>query len=151
MTVERQTIPHLNALVSGSKILEEQPCSSFRGCHATSSLKSVFFTRKVAWLSLIELHGCSWDILEPTSRDLKWVIICFSSITCSLSNLLFTKYSNPSVWYFRSVVYLDIPGPGYPIHITKLEDIHKKLIIVHKPGLGTAVWESVEHIHTLHT
>ena len=48
MNVERQTIPPLNALVDGTKILEEQLCSSFRGCHATSPLKSVFFTRKVA-------------------------------------------------------------------------------------------------------
>ena len=46
--VERQTIPHLNALVGGFKTLEEQIRSSFRGCHATSPLKSVFFTRKVA-------------------------------------------------------------------------------------------------------
>ena len=103
MMVERQTIPHLNALVDGSKILGEQLCSFLRGCHATSSLKSVFFTRKVAWLSLIELHGCSWDVLEPTSRPLKWGIICFSSISGSLSYSLFTKYSNPLVWCFRSV------------------------------------------------
>ena len=48
MMVERQTIPHMNALLSGPKILGEQLSSSFRGCHATSSLKSVIFTRKVA-------------------------------------------------------------------------------------------------------
>ena len=48
MMVERQTISHMNALLGGSKILGEQLSSSFRGCHATSSLKSVFFTRKVA-------------------------------------------------------------------------------------------------------
>ena len=48
MMVERQTIPHMNALLSASKILGEQLSSFFRGCHATSSLKSVFFTRKVA-------------------------------------------------------------------------------------------------------
>ena len=48
MMVERQTIPHMNALLDGSKILGEQLSSSFRGCHTTSSLKSVFFTRKVA-------------------------------------------------------------------------------------------------------
>ena len=41
--VERQTIPHLNALVGGFKMLEEQIRSSFRGCRATSSLKSMFF------------------------------------------------------------------------------------------------------------
>ena len=46
--LERQTIPHLNALVGETKIVEEQLCSSFRGCHATSSLRNVFFTRKVA-------------------------------------------------------------------------------------------------------
>ena len=105
MMVERQTIPHLNALVDGSKILGEQLCSFLRGCHATSSLKSVFFTRKVAWSSLIELHGCSWNILEPTSRGLKWGIICLCSISGFLSNPLFTKYSNPLVKYFQLVVY----------------------------------------------
>ena len=68
MIVERHTIPHLNALVGGTKILEEQLCSSFRGCHATSPLKSVFFTRKVAWQSLIEVHSWAWDILTQTSR-----------------------------------------------------------------------------------
>ena len=107
MMVERQTIPHLNALVVGSKILGGLLCIFFRGCHTTSSLKSVFFTRKVAWSSLIKLHGCSWDILEPTSRPLKWVIICLSSISGSLSNQLFTKYSNPLNQYIRSAVYSD--------------------------------------------
>jgi len=48
MMVERQTITHLNVIVGGSKVLEEQFCSSFRGCYATSPLKSVFFTIKVA-------------------------------------------------------------------------------------------------------
>ena len=48
MMVERQTIPHMNALLGGTKILGEQLSSFFRGCHATSSLESVFFTRKVA-------------------------------------------------------------------------------------------------------
>ena len=47
MMVERQTIPHMNALFGASKILGEQLSSSFRGCHATSYLKSAFFTRKV--------------------------------------------------------------------------------------------------------
>jgi len=47
MIVERETIPHLNALVDMSKILEEQLSSSIRDCHATCSLKSVFFRRKV--------------------------------------------------------------------------------------------------------
>ena len=45
MIVERQKIPQLNAPVGGSKILEEQICSSFRGCHATSPLKSVFLKK----------------------------------------------------------------------------------------------------------
>ena len=105
MMVERQTIPHINALLSGSKILGEKLSSSFRGCHATSSLKSVIFTRKVAWSSLIELQSCSWHILTPTSRPFKWGIICLSSISGSLSNSLFTKYSNPPNQYIRSAVY----------------------------------------------
>ena len=44
MMVVRQTIPYMNALLGNSKIVGEQLSSSFRGCHATSSLKSVFFT-----------------------------------------------------------------------------------------------------------
>ena len=108
MMVERQTIPHSNALVDGLQILGEQLCSFLRGCHATSSLKSVFFTRKVAWSSLIELHGCSWNILKPTSKAKKWGIICLSSISGSLSNLLFTKCSNPLNQYIRSAVYLSL-------------------------------------------
>ena len=57
--VERQTISHMNALLGGTKMLGEQLSSFLRGCHATSSLKSAFFTREVAWSSLIELHSCS--------------------------------------------------------------------------------------------
>ena len=48
MMVERQTILHMNTLLNGIKILGEQLSSYLRGCHATSSLESVFFTRKVA-------------------------------------------------------------------------------------------------------
>jgi len=48
MIIERQTIPHMNALLGGIKILGEQLSSFFRGCHTTPSLESVFFTRKVA-------------------------------------------------------------------------------------------------------
>ena len=106
MMVKRQTIPHLSALVGGFKILRDQLCSSLRGWHATSHLKIVFFTRKVAWLSLTELHGCSWDILKPTSRCLKWGIIYLSSISGSHSNSLFIKYSNPPYGYIWAVVYI---------------------------------------------
>ena len=42
MIIERQIIPHSIALVGGSKGIGEQLCTSFWGCHATSSLKSVF-------------------------------------------------------------------------------------------------------------
>ena len=78
MMVERQTIPHMN----------EQFSSFFRGCQATSFLECVFFTRKVAWSSLIELHSCSWHILTPTSRTKKWGIICLrSSIGSRLSTI----------------------------------------------------------------
>ena len=88
MMIKRQTIPHMNALLIGTKILGEQLSSFFRGCHATSSLESVFFTRKVAWSSLIELHSCSWHILTPTSRAKKWGIICLCSSSDSHSNCL---------------------------------------------------------------
>ena len=106
MIKERQTIPHMNALLSAFKILGEQLSSSFRGCHATSSSKSVFFTRKVVWSSLIELHSWPWDILSLTSWAKKWGIICLCSSSGSLSNPLFTKYSNPPYGYIWAVVYV---------------------------------------------
>ena len=96
----------MNALVGGSKILG-QLCCSFRGCHATSSSKSVFFTRKVAWSSLIKLHGCSWDILKTISRTFKWGIICLSSITGSHSNPLLANCTNPVDQWIWAVVYLE--------------------------------------------
>ena len=91
MMIERQIIHHMNALLGGFKILGEQHSSYFRGCHPTSSLKSIFFTRKVAWSSLIELRSWAWDILSLTSRAKKWSIICLRSLSDSLSNPLFTK------------------------------------------------------------
>ena len=85
MIVERQTISHLNALVGGSKILEEQICSSFRGCHATSLLKSVFFTRKVVWQPLIKVHNWAWDISTPTSRAKNEVsFVCVAQVVLTL-------------------------------------------------------------------
>ena len=67
--------------------------SSFRGCHATSPLKSVFFTRKVAWQPLIELHNWDWHLLTPISRAKKWGIICLCNLNGSLSNPLQSKIS----------------------------------------------------------
>ena len=96
MIVERQALSHLHALVGGSKILEEQICSSFKGCHATFSLKSVFFTRKVGWQSLIKLQSWAWDILSPTSRAKKWGIICLRNSSGSHSNLLYRPFFSQS-------------------------------------------------------
>ena len=70
------------------KMLEEYLCTSFRGCHATSPLTSVFFTRKFEWQPLIELHSWAEDILSPTSRAKKWGIICLCSLCGCLSNPL---------------------------------------------------------------
>ena len=67
-------------LASGSKIIEEQLCISFRGCHATSPLKIVFLTRKVVWQPLKELQSCSSSILVPPTRAFKWGIVCLSTI-----------------------------------------------------------------------
>ena len=106
MIVKRQTIPQLNALVSGSKILEEQSCSCFRDCHATSPLKSVFFTRKVAWQSLIEVHSWAWDILTPTSRAKKWGIICSCSSSGSHLNCLKSKKWKWAYHQLRYRVYV---------------------------------------------
>ena len=102
---EKQTVPHLNALMCGSKIQREQPCRSVRGCHATSPLKSVLFRRKVVWQPLIELYCCTWHILEPTSRATKWGIICFPSLSGSLSNPLRLKLGKVGVEQIRNRVY----------------------------------------------
>ena len=102
---EKQTVPHLNALMCGSKIQREQPCRSVRGCHATSPLKSVLFRRKVVWQPLIELYCCTWHILEPTSRATKWGIICFPSLSGSLSNPLRLKMGKVGVEQNRNTVY----------------------------------------------
>ena len=96
MMVEKQTIPYLNALIRASYILGEQLPCSIEGCHATSSLKSVFFRRKVAWQPLIELHSWAWSILKATSRATKWGIICFCSL-CLPSQILF-KGKKPKGW-----------------------------------------------------
>ena len=133
MMVERQTIPHLNAPFDGSKILGEQLCSFLRGCHTTSSLKSVFFTRKVAWSSLIKLHGCSWNILKPTSRAFKWSIICLSSISGSHSNPLFTKYSNPADEYIWASVY----------HIHHFDhEVHENMYVYSSDVWYFSIWHS---------
>ena len=106
MMVEKQTIPHLNALIRDSNVLGEQSCCSTRGCHATSPLKSVLFRRKVLWQLLIELHSCTWHILEPTSRATKWDIICLRSLSGSLSNPLRLKLGKVGVEQIRNRVYV---------------------------------------------
>ena len=93
-TVERLTIPHLNSLINGIKTLGEQLCCYIRGRHTTSSLKSVFFSRKVVWQPLIELQSSASDVLQPTAWDLfgeQLIIICLCSFSGSLSNLLGLK------------------------------------------------------------
>ena len=76
---------------SAPKKLEEQLSCFTRGSHATSSLKSVLFTRKVAWQNIIELYSCSWDIIKPLTRASKWGIICSCGSSGSHSNLLQSK------------------------------------------------------------
>ena len=95
--VERQTVPHMNAPVGGSKILREQLSSLFMGCHTTSSLKNVLITRKVLGLSLIKLHSCFWQILEP--------FVCLAQVILILIHF-FIKYSNPADGYICAAVYL---------------------------------------------
>ena len=106
MMVEKQTIPHLNALIRDSNVLGEQSCCSTRGCHATSPLKRVLFRRKVLWQPLIELYSCTWNILEPTSRATKWDIICLCSLSNSLSNPLRLKIGKVGVEQIRNRVYI---------------------------------------------
>ena len=131
MIVERQTIPHLNALVDGSKMSGEELCSSFRGCQATSPLKSVFFTRKVAWQPLIKLHGWAWHILMPTSRAKKWGIICLCSLSGSLSNplqrggLRLTQYSVLKLCSLIFAPFICLPGStlgGVPLEWIWMHD-----------------------------
>ena len=103
---ERQTIPHLNALIRDSNVLGEQSCCGTRGCHATSPLKSVLFRRKVAWQLLIELHNCTWHIIEPISRAAKWGIICLYSLSGSLSNPLQSEIAEGVYEELRDRVYI---------------------------------------------
>ena len=121
MIVERQTIPQLNVLLGGTKILEEQLWSLFRGCHATSPLKSVFFTRKVAWQSLIEVHSWAWDILTPTSRAKKWGIICSCSSSGSHLNCLKSKKWKWAYHQLRYRVYIRNFQFNHPIIICRLK------------------------------
>ena len=113
--VEKQTIFHLNALMCGSKILGEQLCCSVRGCHATSSLNSVLFRRKVVWQPQIELYSCTWHILEPTSRATKWDIICLHSLSGFLYNPLRLKLGKVGVEQICNRVYFII----YILHFFK--------------------------------
>ena len=113
MLVERQTIPCLNALVNGTKILEEQLYSSFRGCHATSPLKCVFFTRKVAWQPLKELQNCSSSILVPPTRAFKWGIVCLSTII----TFEYTSSYVKNCWFY--IVKMDIFWHNY-LYLQKL-------------------------------
>ena len=59
MIVARQTIPHLNALVNGSKILKEQLSCSIRGCHATSSLQWIRYSSANNWCKIVFRTECS--------------------------------------------------------------------------------------------
>ena len=102
LKLHKQMIPHFLALDVGVKICQAQLCSSIRGCHTTSPLKSVFFTRKVAWQHLIKLHSWAWDILTPTSRAKKWGIIFLCTSSGSHSNLL---QSQKWKWAYHQLQY----------------------------------------------
>ena len=53
--LHKQMIPHFKPLDVGSKISQEQSCSSIRDAHATFLVKSTLFKGEVAWQPLIEL------------------------------------------------------------------------------------------------
>ena len=129
----------INALVDGSKILGEQLWSSFKGCHATCSLK-MSFTRKVAWWFLIKLHSCSWHILEPASMALKRDIICLCSISGSHSNSLLTKYSNLAYVCIWAVVYMQALEPNRNYLCTKQSDSAARYILL----IGRGEIENIE-------
>ena len=46
--LDKQMIPHLNALDVGNKICQEQLCSSIRDDHATFLVKNTLFKEEVA-------------------------------------------------------------------------------------------------------
>ena len=48
-----------------------------------SSLKSIFFRRKVVWQPLIEQESCSSSIFYPSTRAFKWGIFCLSTVITS--------------------------------------------------------------------
>ena len=134
MIEEKQTVPYLNALMCGFKIQREQPCRSVRGCHTTSPLKSVLFRRKVVWQPLIELYCCTWHILEPTSRAAKWGIICFPSLSGSLSNPLRLKTGKVGVEQNRNTVYVPF---NYFAFGLKIEMINVSFPLIDHVGFGT--------------
>ena len=91
LKLQKQMIPHFLALDVGVKLCQAQLCSFFMGCHATFLLKKILFKEEVAWQPLIEVHSWHSDILKPTSRATKWSIICFCTLSGSLSNPLQRK------------------------------------------------------------
>ena len=46
--LDKQMIPHFKGLDVGSKISQEQPCSSIRDDHATFLVKNTLFKEEVA-------------------------------------------------------------------------------------------------------
>ena len=46
--LDKQMIPHLNALDVGAKICQEELCSSIRDDHATFLVKNTLFKEEVA-------------------------------------------------------------------------------------------------------
>ena len=48
LMLDKQMIPHFNGLDVGSKISQEQPCSSIRDNHATFLVKNTLFKEEVA-------------------------------------------------------------------------------------------------------
>ena len=69
--LDKQMIPHFKPLDVGSKISQEQPCSSIRDDHATFLVKNTLFKEEVALQPLKELQSCSSCILDPSNRAFK--------------------------------------------------------------------------------
>ena len=72
----------------------------FQGLSRNLFLKSVFFTGKVVWQSLIEPHSWVWDILKPTSRAKKWGIIS----SCSYLSQILCKAKWRKGWVKTNAV-----------------------------------------------
>ena len=69
LMLEPHMIPYLKALDVGSRICQEQVCSSIWDNHATFLIKNTLLKEEVTWYPLIEQQSCSPSILVPLIKE----------------------------------------------------------------------------------